>query len=129
MSSGLVARLTADMNLAQIQDKLSELGEFRSAPSQHHTMEKGIEVIYVKKSSPQDRLKRLIMSDDMKADAAMPLANLILNACKNIKVDSTDSRYQNIHKALTTGKGDFSSELANLVLQETLNKNSIKDIF
>lgn len=124
-----VARLTEGMNLGAIQGELSKLGNFRSPPSQYHTMENGVEVVYVKQSGPQDRLKRFIMSDDMKMDEARPLANLILNACKKIDVNISDSRYQNIREALVTGNGDFSLELANLVFLETLNRNSTKDKF
>jgi hypothetical protein len=52
-----VARLTEGMNLGAIQSEMSKLGDFRSPPSQYHTMENGVEVIYVKKSGPQDKLK------------------------------------------------------------------------
>ncbi len=73
-----VARLTEGMNLRAIQGEMSKLGNFRSPPSQYHTMENGVEVVYVKNSSPQEKLKRLVMSDDMKVDQARPLSNLIL---------------------------------------------------
>ncbi len=43
-----VARLTEGMNLGSIQSEMSKLGDFRSPPSQYHTMENGVEVIYVK---------------------------------------------------------------------------------
>jgi len=115
-----VARLTEGMNLGAIQSEMSKLGDFRSPPSQYHTMENGQEVIYVKKSGPQDRLRRLVMSDDMKADEASPLANLILNACKKIGVDITDGRYQNIREALVTGNGDFHSDMRDLVGLEAM---------
>lgn len=124
MNSTRVARLTEGMSLADIQRELNKLGEFRNPPSQHHTMENGVEVIYVKKSGPQDRLKRLVMSEDMMADEARPLANLILNACKKIGVDISDSGYQNIREALIGGKGDFHLEMQNLVLQEAMSQHS-----
>ena len=117
-----VARLTEGMNLGAIQSEMRKLGNFRSPPSQYHTMENGQEVIYVKKSGPQDRLRRLVMSDDMKADEASPLANLILNACKKIGVDITDGRYQNIREALVTGNGDFHSDMRDLVVLEAMSK-------
>ncbi len=120
MSSARVARLTEGMSLADIQREMNKLGEFRSPPSQYHTMENGQEVIYVKKSSPQDRLKRLVMSDGMKVDEARPLANLILNACKNIGVDVNDVRYQNIRESLVTGGGDFQSDMQDLVCLEAM---------
>ncbi len=120
MSSARVARLTEGMSLADIQREMNKLGEFRSPPSQYHTMESGQEVIYVKKSSPQDRLKRLVMSDGMKVDEARPLANLILNACKNIGVDVNDVRYQNIRESLVTGGGDFQSDMQDLVCLEAM---------
>lgn len=129
MSSARVARLTDGMSLAEIQREMNKLGPFRSPPSQYHTMENGQEVIYVKKSGPQDHLKRLVMSNDMKVDEARPLANLILNACKNIRADISNSHCKNIREALVTGNGDFSLELANLVFLETLNQTSIKDKF
>ncbi len=120
MSSARVARLTEGMSLADIQREMNKLGEFRSPPSQYHTMENGQEVIYVKKSSPQDRLKRLVMSDGMKVGEARPLANLILNACKNIGVDVNDVRYQNIRESLVTGGGDFQSDMQDLVCLEAM---------
>ena len=120
MSSARVARLTEGMSLADIQREMHKLGEFRSPPSQYHTMENGQEVIYVKKSGPQDRLKRLVMSADMKVDEARPLANLILDACKKIGVDVSDSRYQNIREALVAGNGDFQSDMQDLVSVETM---------
>jgi hypothetical protein len=120
MSSARVARLTEGMSLADIQREMNKLGEFRSPPSQYHTMESGQEVIYVKKSSPQDCLKRLVMSDDMKVDEARPLANLILNACKKIGVDVNDIRYQNIRESLVTGGGDFQSDMQDLVCLEAM---------
>jgi hypothetical protein len=43
-----VARLTEGMNLGAIQSEMSKLGDFRSPPSQYHTMENGVEVVYVK---------------------------------------------------------------------------------
>ena len=115
-----VARLTEGMNLGAIQGEMSKLGDFRSPPSQYHTMENGVEVIYVKKSGPQDKLKRLVMSDDMKVDQARPLSNLILTACEKIGVDSSDRDYQNIREALINGNGDFHREMNNLVAQEDM---------
>jgi hypothetical protein len=115
MGSARVARLTEGMNLADIQREMHKLGEFRSPPSQYYTMENGQEVIYVKKSGPQDRLKRLIMSEDMKVDEARPLSNLILNACKKIGVDVSDSRYRNVREALINGDVDFQSDMRDLV--------------
>ena len=122
MNSTRVARLTEGMSLADIQRELNKLGEFRNPPSQHHTMENGVEVVYVKKSGPQDRLKRMIMSDDMKVDEARPLANLILNACERIGIDASDSRYQNIREAIINGNGDFHSDMRDLVGLEAMNK-------
>jgi len=120
MNSTNVARLTEGMNLGAIQSEMSKLGNFRSLPSPYHTMENGVEVVYVKKSGPQDRLKRLIMSDEMKVDQARPLANLILQACKNIDVDDSDSGYQNLRDALINGNGDFHGEMINLVTREAM---------
>jgi hypothetical protein len=37
-----VARLTEGMNLGAIQSEMSKLGDFRSPPSQYHTMENGV---------------------------------------------------------------------------------------
>jgi hypothetical protein len=48
MNSTNVARLTEGMSLADIQGEMSKLGNFRSPPSQYHTMENGVEVVYVK---------------------------------------------------------------------------------
>ena len=115
MNSANVARLTEGMSLADIQREMSKLGNFHSPPSHYHTMENGVEVVYVKKSGPQDRLKRLIMSEDMKVDEARPLSNLIFNACKKIGVDVSDSRYQNISEALINGNEDFQSDMRDLV--------------
>ncbi len=120
MKLAKVARLTEGMNLGSIQTEMSKLGDFRSPPSQYHTMENGVEVVYVKKSGPQDRLRRLVMSDDMKADEARPLANLILNACKKIGVDSSDRDYQNIREALINGNGDFPGKIGDLATQEAI---------
>ena len=117
-----VARLTEGMNLEAIQGEMSKLGDFRSPPSQYHTMENGQEVIYVKKSGPQDRLRRLVMSDEMKVGEASPLANLILNACKKIGVDVADGRYQNIREALVNGNVDFHSDMRDLVVLEAMSK-------
>ena len=119
-----VARLTEGMNLADIQREMNKLGEFRSPPSQYHTMENGQEVIYVKKSTPQDRLKRLFMSDHMRSDEARPLANLILNAFKNVGVDISGSGYKNIREALVNGNENFNLEMQNLVLQEAMSQYS-----
>ena len=77
-----VATLTEGMSLADIQGEMSKLGNFRSPPSQYHTMKNGVEFVYVKNSGPQEKLKRLVMSDDMKVDQARPLSNLILTACE-----------------------------------------------
>ena len=115
-----VARLTEGMSLGAIQSEMRKLGEFRSPPSQYHTMENGVEVVYVKKSGPQDKLKRLIMSEDMRADEAKPLSNLILNACKKIGVDDSNSGYQNILEALINGNGDFQGEMVDLATQEAM---------
>jgi hypothetical protein len=120
MSSASVARLTEGMSLVEIQKEMNKLGTFHIPPVQHHTVENGIEVIYVKKAGPQDRLRRLIMSDEMKTDEARPLANLILNACKKIGVDISDSRYQNVREALISDKGDFHSDMQDLVGKEAM---------
>ena len=117
-----VATLKEGMSLRDIQREMSKLGDFRSPPSQYHTMENGVEVVYVKKSGPQDRLRRLVLSDEMKADEASPLANLILNACEKIGVDIADGRYQNIREALVTGNGDFHSDMRDLVGLEAMRK-------
>ncbi len=122
MGSARMARLTEGMSLADIQREMNKLGEFRTPPSQYHTMENGQEVIYVKKSGPQDRLKRLVMSDDMKADEARPLCNLILHACKKVNIDDTDGRYRNIRQALITGNESFASDLKDLVAIEVIKK-------
>ncbi len=115
-----VARLTEGMNLRAIQSEMRKLGDFRSPPSQYHTMENGVEVVYVKNSGPQGKLKRLLMSEDMKADEARPLANLILNACKKIGVDSSDRDYQNIRESLINGNGDFQEKISDLATQEAI---------
>ncbi len=122
MGSARVARLTEGMSLADIQREMGKLGDFRTPPSQHHTMKNGQEVIYVKKSSPQDRLKWLVMSDDMRVDEARPLSNLILHACEKIGVDVTDSRYQSVREALVSGNGDFQSNMRDLVGLEAMSK-------
>jgi hypothetical protein len=122
MGSARRVRLTEGMSLEDIQGEINKLGEFRTPPSQYHTMENGQEVIYVKKSGPQDRLKRLVMSDDMRADEARPLCNLILQACKKIDVDDTDGRYRNIRQALITGNENFASDLKDLVAIEVMKK-------
>lgn len=129
MNSVNVARLTEGMSLGEIHLEMRKLGDFRSPPSQYHTMENGVEVVYVKKSGPQDRLKRLLMSQDMKVNEARPLANLILNACEKIGVDVSDSGYQNIREALINGNGDFHPEMNNLATQELLNKYVRKNGF
>jgi hypothetical protein len=115
-----VAILKEGMSLGDIQSEMNKLGNFRSPPSQYHTMENGVEVVYVKNSGPQDKLKRLVMSDDMKVDQARPLSNLILNACKKIGVDVSDGRYQNIREAIINGNGDYHREMNNLVAQEDM---------
>lgn len=129
MNSVNVARLTEGMSLGQIHLEMRKLGDFRSPPSQNHTMKNGVEVVYVKKSGPQDRLKRLIMSQDMKVNEARPLANLILNACKKIGVDVSDSGYQNIREVLINGNGDFHREMNNLATREALDKYVRKNGF
>jgi hypothetical protein len=60
------------------------------------------------------------MSDEMKTDEARPLANLILIACKKIGVDISDSRYQNVREALISDKGDFRSDMQDLVGKEAM---------
>jgi hypothetical protein len=120
MNSANMARLTEGMSLADIQGEMSKLGNFRSPPSQYHTMENGVEVVYVKKSGPQEKLKRLVMSENMKVDQARPLSNLILTACKKIGVDSSDRDYQNIREALINGNGGFHAEMINLATQEAI---------
>ena len=115
-----VATLTEGMSLGDIQLEMRKLGDFRSPPSQYHTMKNGVEVVYVKNSGPQEKLKRLLMSEDMKVDESRPLANLILNACKKIGVDSSDRDYQNIREALINGNGDFQGGISHLALQEVM---------
>ena len=122
MNSANTVRLTEGMSLLEIQKEMNKLGAFRTPPAQYHTVENGLEVIYVKKAGPQDRLRRLIMSDDMKTDEARPLANLLLSACKKIGVDISDSRYQNIREALISDKGDFQSDMQDLVMLEIAGK-------
>jgi hypothetical protein len=94
---------------------MNKLGNFRSPPSQYHTMEKWSVGCARKKSGPQDRLKLLLMSEGMRVDEARPLANLVLNACKRIDVDFPASDYQNIREAPINGNGDFHSDMSNLV--------------
>ena len=115
-----VATLTEGMSLGDIQLEMRKLGDFRSPPSQHHTMKNGVEFVYVKNSGPQDKLKRLLMSEDMKVDESRPLANLILTACEKIGVDSSDRDYQNIREALITGNGDFQGQISDLATQEAI---------
>jgi hypothetical protein len=43
-----VATLKEGMSLRDIQREMSKLGDFRSPPSQYHTMENGVEVVCVK---------------------------------------------------------------------------------
>jgi hypothetical protein len=69
------------------------------------------------------------MSDDMKVDEARPLANLILNACKKIGVDSSDRDYQNIREALINGNGDFHGEMINLATREVMVQHVRKNGF
>lgn len=120
MNSARIARLTEGMNLGDIQREMNKLGDFRTPPAQFHTMENGVEVIYVKNSGLPDLLKRLIMSDDMKADQGSPLANLILTACQKIGVDISDNRFQNIREILINGNGSFHAEMDNLVALEVM---------
>lgn len=122
MRNVTVARLTEGMSLADIQRELGKLGPLRSPPSQHHTMENGVEVVYVKQSLPYDKLRRKFMSNDMRTDEARPLASLILQACKKINIQITDSRYQSIRESLISHKGEFESNMADLVATEIMKK-------
>lgn len=117
-----VARLTEGMSLADIQQELRKLGPLNSPPLQHHTMENGVEVIYVKQSLPQDKLRRKFMSSEMRTDEARPLANLILQACEKIKIQITDSRYQGIRESFISNKGEFESNMTDLVATEIMKK-------
>lgn len=123
MNSAHVARLTEGMNLAEIQHEMQKLGDFRTPPSQFHTIENGVEVVYVKKSGLQDQMKRLLMSVDMKADQGRPLSNLILSACKKIGIDISDHSFQNIREALINGNGNFQAEMDSLVIREAMSRH------
>lgn len=124
MNAGNVARLTEGMSLADIQREIHKLGDFRTPPSQHHTMENGVEVIYVKKTDLQDRLKRMLMSDDMKADEAMPLANLIFNICKEKGIDISPAELKNIRESLVNDNRKFREQFDDLVTMEVMNQHS-----
>jgi hypothetical protein len=50
----------------------------------------------------------------------MGFANLILNVCKKIGVDSSDRDYKNIRDALINGNGGFHGEMINLATREAM---------
>ena len=70
MANAHAVTLRIDMNLTEIHQEIAKLGNITNAP---HTKvglnSQGDEVLYVRKSSVADKLKRLVMSADARGES------------------------------------------------------------
>ena len=104
-----------------IQEKIKKLGNITNAPHTKVGLDsQGDEVLYVRKSSVADKLKRLVMSAEMREVNRERLMALISLASRSAGIDPGDQALADVRDALRRGNGTFLDALGSLAAQEAL---------
>lgn len=121
--SGPNIRLSTDMSLTDIHQEISRLGKITDAPNTDTQLDgNGNEVLYVRKPSMTDKLKRLVMSAEMREVNQERLMALIDLVSRRAGIDPSDQALADVRQALSTGNGAFLDALNTLASRERMGK-------
>ncbi len=113
--------LRTDMSLSEIHQEISRLGQITDAPHTKAQLDsKGNEVLYVRNPSVGDKMKRWMMSAEMRALNQESLMSLIRLASQRAGIDSNDQALADVRRALRAGNGKFLDKLGELASQAAM---------
>ena len=113
--------LRTDMSLTEIHQEIAKLGNITNAPHTKVGLDsRGDEVLYVRNSSVADKLKRLVVSAEMREVNRERLMALISLASRRAGIDAGDQALADVRDALRRGNGNFLDALGSLAAQEAL---------
>ncbi|MEK0428886.1 MAG: hypothetical protein RL001_1413 [Pseudomonadota bacterium] len=113
--------LRTDMSLTEIHQEIAKLGNITNAPHTKVGLDsRGDEVLYVRNSSVADKLKRLVVSAEMREVNRERLMALISLASRRAGIDPGDQALADVRDALRRGNGNFLDALGSLAAQEAL---------
>lgn len=123
MANAHAVTLRIDMSLTEIHQEIAKLGKITNAPHTKVGLDsQGDEVLYVRKSSVADKLKRLVMSAEMREVNRERLMALISLASGRAGIDPGNQALADVRDALRRGNGTFLDALGSLATQEALMK-------
>ena len=121
MVSAPTVTLKIDMSLTEIHQEISKLGKVTDAPNTDTRIDSnGNEVLYVRNPSLADKIKRLVMSAEMREVNRERLMSLISLASRRAGIDPKDQALADVRNALNAGNGDFLGKLGELAAQAAL---------
>jgi hypothetical protein len=131
MANAHAVTLRTGMNLTEIHQEIAKLGKITNAPHTKVGLDsQGDEVLYVRNSSVADKLKRSVMSAEMREVNRERLMALISLASGRAGIDPGDQALADVRDALRRGNGTFLDALGSLAAQEALrNYQSGSDKF
>ena len=122
MTNTRAVALRTDMSLMKIHQEIATLGNITNAPHTKVGLDRrGNEVLYVRNPSGADKLKRLVMSAEMREVNRERLMALINLASQRAGIDAGDQSLADVREALWRGNGNFLDALGKLAAQEALN--------
>ena len=121
MANAHAVTLRIDMSLTEIHQEIAKLGNITNAPHTKVGLDsRGDEVLYVRNSSVADKLKRLVVSAEMREVNRERLMALISLASRRAGIDPGDQALADVRDALRRGNGNFLDALGSLAAQEAL---------
>lgn len=133
MLNAHTATLRTDMTLTQIYQEMTKLGNITNAPHTKVQLDnRGNEVLYVRNPTSADKIKRAVMSAEMREVNRERLMALINLASRRAGIDPGDQALADVKTALRTGNGSLLDALSKLAAQEALGNyrsGSSKSLF
>ena len=121
MANAHAVTLRIDMSLTEIHQEIAKLGKITNAPHTKVGLDRrGNEVLYVRNPSGADKLKRLVMSAEMRQVNRERLMALINLASQRAGIDAGDQSLADVREALSRGNGNFLDALGKLAAREAL---------
>ena len=121
MANTRAVTLRTDMSLVKIHQEITKLGNITNAPHTKVGLDRwGNEVLYLRNPSGADKLKRLVMSAEMRQVNRERLMALINLAGQRAGIDAGDQSLADVREALSRGNGTFLDALGKLATREAL---------
>ncbi len=115
--------LRTDMSLTEIHQEISRMGDITDVLNTKVQLDnKGNEVLYARKPSVADKIKRLMMSAEMREVNKARLMALINLASVRAGIDPGDQALADVKNAFNRGNRAFLDALGKLASQEALGK-------